>query len=141
MSAPNFKISRNEFNFSGVIALTLFIWILLERNNVIRCYLRYDILFSFGRYIPLIFTAYAILQPLRFSRLNWLKPLGKATYEIYLLHGLSCYMYTYYFLEYKNPKLILLFFFLIPTSAGILLHKHLTGIINFFATFTKRRTL
>lgn len=127
--------SKKELRLNKFLSLFLFLLILFERNSLINQILRYDILFSFGRIIPITFATYSIFfSPFNSRLLVWLNPIGKATYEIYLFHGCFCYIHHFYFSKYNDITLILLFYMIIPNFLGILYERYLHNfkIIKFF---------
>lgn len=125
-----------------LLTVALFVLVILDRNNITDIHIAgrsWESLFMEGRLIPFTASLLVILYP---ATLTWntklLETIGKATYEIYLLHGL--FIYVLYSYQPKDHSLIQIlgFFWILPTLCGIAVHFLVSRKLNNLA---KKRVL
>lgn len=122
LTRKDFTLSHTTLLFFKMIALGLFLGVIADRNHLIEFpFFQGKSLFTYGRFIPLMVTSVVILS-FR-EKMNIKKmfvPLGKATFEIYLLHGLCAYLLGRYFPGERNTYIIIFFDWVLPVFAGLL---------------------
>lgn len=120
LTRTNLVFTRNMLNLCVIIAALLFLSVVADRNGLLSFLtLKWGWLFTLGKLIPLFLTSSIILYPIKKSYNPFvLTLLGKATYEIYLFHGLCAYLMARYFSE-ENTMNIMLFYWILPVIVGI----------------------
>ncbi len=125
-----FLLTRKDFTFSDstltackILSLLLFLAVVFDRNTVIDFpFLQGKGLFTYGRLIPLMLTCVIVLSLRNKTTTSpILSTLGKATFEVYLFHGLCAYLLSRYFTGVPNVYVIILYNWLLPVSFGLLL--------------------
>lgn len=120
-----------------LLTVAIFAIVILDRNNVVNFDFAgkaWESLFTEGRFIPLLASLLVILYPLVLPlRTRVIEAIGKATYEVYLLHGLS--IYVLYKMQPADHHIVQIigFFWLLPTLGGVAVHFLISKRLNDFA--------
>lgn len=139
MAQGYFKPFTSKFSSWGpwlLLTATLFILVVLDRNQVTDIHIAgrsWESLFVEGRLVPFAASLLVVFYP---ATLTWntklFEVIGKATYEVYLLHGLFVYLLYKYQPEDHSLIQILGFFWILPTLCGIAAHFLISKKLNNF---------